>query len=162
MERPVFDDESRAPLLYQIRSSRGRCFTPETPTPTPVPCLDTDQDGQQPKGPHLVDIGKRYRRAELIESVVKPSEKIAQGFDTYAFITVDGQVLTGFVVSESAEDIQIRRDNGLPLTLIQEDIEDRAKQSTSMMPEGLVDNITPEQLADLLAYLESLRKPDAE
>jgi len=38
----------------------------------------------------------------------------------------------------------------------QKEIEERKRQETSIMPEGLVNNLTPEQFADLLSYLESL------
>ncbi|MAG92287.1 MAG: heme-binding domain-containing protein [Planctomycetaceae bacterium] len=117
----------------------------------------TYANGQNPKGPHLVDIGKRYQRAELVESVLKPSAKIAQGFDTYAFALESGKLVTGFVVSESAEGVTLREANGLSQTIPQDGIEERAKQDISMMPEGLVNNLTPEELADLLAYLESLK-----
>ena len=44
----------------------------------------TDADGQTPKGPHLVDIGKRYKADELIESILLPSAKLAQGYETAA------------------------------------------------------------------------------
>ena len=57
----------------------------------------TYADGQKPKGPHLVDIGKRYKPAELVESILKPSEKIAQGFDTFSFLTTSGQVESMFL-----------------------------------------------------------------
>jgi putative heme-binding domain-containing protein len=117
----------------------------------------TVAEGQTPKGPHLVDIGKRYKRAELIESVLKPSAKIAQGFDTYSFVTIDGKILQGFVVSESAEAIELRQTDGVAKTLPTDEIDERVKQEVSMMPNGVVGNLTPEQLADLLAYLESLR-----
>ena len=117
----------------------------------------TFADGQPPKGPHLVDIGKRYSRAELLESILKPSAKLAQGFDSWQFLTADGAVITGFVVTESAEKVVIRDSQGIMHELTQADIEERKKQEKSMMPEGLVGNLKPEQLADLLAYLESLR-----
>ena len=42
----------------------------------------TYANGQNPKGPHLVDIGKRYKPEEIIESMLRPAAKIAQGFDT--------------------------------------------------------------------------------
>lgn len=118
--------------------------------------------GQQPKGPHLVDIGKRYKREELIESILKPSEKIAQGFDTYIFVTDDGKQHIGFVASQSAETTIIRKNDGQPVELLNEAIEVQVKQEQSMMPAGLVNNLTAEQLADLLDYLESLRTDGAE
>src|SRR5262249_21912177 len=45
----------------------------------------TTADGQTPKGPHLVEIGKRSKPDELVESILKPSAKIAQGYETYRF-----------------------------------------------------------------------------
>jgi putative membrane-bound dehydrogenase-like protein len=117
----------------------------------------TFANGQQPKGPHLVDIGKRYKRAELIESIVQPSKKIAQGFDTWAIAMDDGKIYTGFIVLESAETVTLRDATGISHELIQDQIEDRVKQEISMMPQGIVGNLSPEQLSDLLAYLESLK-----
>jgi putative heme-binding domain-containing protein len=116
----------------------------------------TDADGQALKGPHLVDIGKRYSAAELVESVLKPSAKIAQGFETYRFDMTDGKVYTGFVVSERAKSVLIREGDGTQRELSLARIESRAVQKQSMMPDGLVNNLTPEGLADLIAYLQSL------
>jgi len=116
----------------------------------------TTANGQKPKGPHLVDIGKRYKPSELVESVLKPSAKIAQGFDTYGFVTTEGRIIVGFVTSESAKQIQVRQLDGVPITIEKNQLDERVKQSKSMMPDGLVDNLTPQQLGDLLAYLQSL------
>jgi putative membrane-bound dehydrogenase-like protein len=120
----------------------------------------TDADGQALKGPHMVDIGKRYSAAELVESVLKPSEKIAQGFETYRFDMADGKVYTGFVVSERARSVLIRESNGAQRELPLAQIESRAIQKQSMMPDGMVNNRTPEELADLIAYLQSLISGD--
>ena len=117
----------------------------------------TTANGQRPKGPHLVDIGKRYKPTELLESILKPSAKIAQGFDTYGFVTTDGKIVSGFVASESAEDVEVRLVTGVPVVLVKTELEERVKQVKSMMPAGLVNNLTPSQLADLLAYLQSLK-----
>ncbi len=116
----------------------------------------TDADGQTPKGPHLVDIGKRYSPAELVESILKPSTKLAQGYETYAFRTNDGLTHTGFVVSESAAAVRIRDLTGVAHELKREEIEARQRQTQSAMPDGIVNNLTPEQLADVVAYLRSL------
>ncbi len=114
-------------------------------------------DGQTPKGPHLVDIGKRYKADELVESILKPSEKLAQGFESYRFDTADGRVFQGFIVSERADATIIRETNGVLRELKRGDIEKRQQQKQSAMPEGLAANLTAGQLADLIAYLQSLR-----
>ena len=116
----------------------------------------TTADGQTPKGPHLVDIGKRYKAHELAESVLNPSAKIAQGYESYAVRTTDGRVITGFIVSQRASAIDIREASGIQHALPLDEIQERAAQKTSAMPAGLIANLTPEQLADLLAYLQSL------
>ncbi|HIE98889.1 MAG TPA: c-type cytochrome [Fuerstia sp.] len=116
----------------------------------------TVANGQHPKGPHLVDIGKRYKVNELIESIVDPSKKIAQGFDTWTFVMLSGKAHNGFVVLESAETVTIRQNDGLSVELLQDDIDERVKQEISMMPKGVVGNLTPEQLADLVAWLQTL------
>lgn len=116
----------------------------------------TDADGQTPKGPHLVDIGKRYKAAELVESILQPSVKLAQGYETYTFLTADGEQVTGFVVSQRASSVALREWNGMQRELLRTEIEAQKKQEKSTMPDGLVANLTPDQLADLIAYLQSL------
>jgi putative heme-binding domain-containing protein len=116
----------------------------------------TDADGQMPKGPHLVDIGKRYNSTELVESILKPSAKIAQGYESYAFAMADGRVFSGFVVAEGASSVQIRESSGTLRELKRSDIEERRRQEPSAMPEGIAADLTPGQLADLVAYLRSL------
>ena len=106
----------------------------------------TDADGQTPKGPHLVDIGKRYSPAELVESILKPSLKIAQGYESYSFAMADGRVFTGFVVGEGASTVRIRESSGTLHELKRADIEERRRQEPSAMPEGLASSLTPEQL----------------
>ncbi len=117
----------------------------------------TTADGQTPKGPHLVDIGKRYKADELVESILKPSEKLAQGFESYRFEMIDGRVIQGFIVSERADATVIREANGVLRELKRGEIEKRQQQKQSAMPEGLAANLTPEQLSDLIAYLQSLK-----
>ncbi len=117
----------------------------------------TIADGQTPKGPHLFEIGKRYKPAELVESVLKPSLKLAQGYETYQFQMASGKIHQGFVVSERADATVVRESDGSRRELKKAEIEERVMQKTSAMPEGLVSNLTPEQLADVIAFLQSLK-----
>ena len=110
------------------------------------------------KGPLLQDISKRYKRHELIESIVKPSAKIAQGFEAQFFATTDGKLHDGFVVRESGEEIELRNVAGISTILKKDDIEERGKREVSVMPLGMVDRLNIDQFAAILAYLESLKK----
>ena len=117
----------------------------------------TTADGQTPKGPHLADIGKRYKADELVESILKPSAKLAQGYETYRFVTTDDRVFQGFVVGERADATIIRESTGVQRELKRSEIATRQQQKQSAMPEGLAANLTPADLADLIAYLQSLK-----
>ena len=116
----------------------------------------TTRDGQTPKGPHLADIGKRYKTRELIQSILNPNAILAQGFDTYSFTLKDNSVHLGFVTLESADTISIRNAAGVAAELPAKQIKKREKIPASSMPPGLVAGLTPEQLADLLAYLDTI------
>ena len=104
-----------------------------------------------------MDIGKRSKPDELVESILKPSAKLAQGFETYRFVTTDERVFQGFVVSERADATVIRESTGVQRELKKDEVATRVMQKQSAMPEGLAANLTPAQLADLLAYLQSLK-----
>ena len=66
--------------------------------------------------------------------------------------------MTGFVVREAGEEIEIRDAAGLSTVLKKKDIDERRQTPLSVMPEGLVDTLTVQELASILAYLESLTK----
>ena len=103
-----------------------------------------------------LEIGKRSKAEELLESILKPSAKIAQGYESYQFELRDGRTFSGFIVGERADAIVIRDGAGVQRELVRTNIETRAQLKSSAMPEGLVSNLTPPQFADLLAYLQSL------
>jgi putative heme-binding domain-containing protein len=112
---------------------------------------------QPPKGPLLAGIAARYTRPELIESILRPSAKIAQGFDTQVFKTRSGEVVEGFVSRESGDEVEVRNATGVATVLKKSDIQARARRAYSVMPEGLAAKLTPDDLASLLSYLESLK-----
>jgi putative heme-binding domain-containing protein len=120
-----------------------------------VKCHTTSKD-QPLKGPFLGDITARYKKPEIIESILHPSAQIAQGFATVTLETKDGSDYDGFIVRESGDDIEIRNLGGATV-VPKKDIVKRGTRKLSIMPEGLADQITPQELASLLAYLKSLQ-----
>ena len=116
----------------------------------------TISPNEPPKGPMLGGIATRYQRAELCESVLKPSVKIAQGFESQYFRMKNGDEVEGFVVKEGGDSVEVRGISGPSTILEKSDILERQKREKSIMPEGLVSNITPTELAALLAFLESI------
>lgn len=108
-------------------------------------------------GPNLTGIGGKFDRPHLIESLLEPSREIVEGFNVTNIALKDGRVLSGIVKQESQVDLMLvdadAKWHRVPLA----DIEERVISKTSMMPEGLVKNLTKEQFTDLIAYLESQR-----
>lgn len=108
-------------------------------------------------GPDLSAIGGKFARPHLIESLLEPSRQILEGFRTTVIATADGRVLTGIIKEQSAERLTIVDGNGRRQTVLTRDIAERKQEPVSLMPTGLADALSPAQLTDLVAYLESLR-----
>lgn len=123
----------------------------------------TVDPNEKPIGPYLPQVAKTYKREQLAEAVVLPSKTFAQGFVTNVFLLDDGRVMTAFVTSEAADEIVIRDEQGNEHKLDPDTIEARKKSEVSVMPNGLTNEITLEEFASLLDYLQSLaaKAPDA-
>jgi putative heme-binding domain-containing protein len=115
----------------------------------------TTAPGEPEKGPYLGGIFTRYSRPEVLESIVRPAAKVAQGFATNWFTTTDKRQVAGFVVREGQEEVLIRDLAGTETTLRKASIAERGVNEGSTMPPGLVDTLTLHELASLLAFLES-------
>lgn len=115
----------------------------------------TTSAAEPPKGPFLGGILARYSQAEVLESILQPSARLAQGFATNWFITNDNRQLSGFVVREGQEDVVIRDITGTETTLLKSQIAERGTSEVSTMPPGLAEGLTLQELASLLAFLDS-------
>ena len=84
--------------------------------------------------PSLKGIGKSQKPEYLVESVLAPSQVIKTGFETESILTTDGRAFSGLVKDEGAN---LRVRNLLEDVLIKKsDVEERAIQKVSIMPEG--------------------------
>ncbi len=126
-----------------------------------VSCRSCHQIGKvgQAIGPDLSSIGLQQKPAELLASIVRPSEKIDQKFQSKQVLTFDGEVLSGIIVSEDDEQVIVADAKGKKHTIDKDDIEMMRLADKSAMPEQLLSGMTPQSAADLLAYLMAQRKP---
>ena len=108
-------------------------------------------------GPDLDGVAKKNDRRALLESILQPSRKIDPKFRAYLVETVQGRVHTGLLVSKSDKQVVLRDAAGKELRVAAEDVEMIVAQPKSLMPELLVKDMTAQQLADLLAFLETLK-----
>jgi putative heme-binding domain-containing protein len=113
-------------------------------------------------GPELSSIGVKYPREELITAVLVPSAKISQGYESVVVAVADGRVLTGIIKGETPEALEIEDADAKKVRIPKDDIEDRKNSDVSIMPNGLAEGLTPQDFADLIAYLETLKQAPSE
>jgi putative heme-binding domain-containing protein len=123
--------------------------------PSCISCHRVNGSGGQ-RAPDLGDVGARQSVAELIDSVLEPSRQIARGYQRVTVQTADGRTITGLLKEETPQYLTVR--SGTEMVRIERDeVESLRRDEVSDMPEGLADDLTPVQFADLIAYLASLR-----
>jgi putative heme-binding domain-containing protein len=108
-------------------------------------------------GPDLGGIGAQMDRGQLAESILYPNRAIREGYQATTVAMADGRVYSGLVRSESGEALILRDAEGKDHEILKSEIEERKSGTTSLMPEGLQVGVSPQDFADLIAYLESLR-----
>ncbi len=106
-------------------------------------------------GPDLKGVGSRRGRAGLITAVLDPSAELAPGYGTVAVVTRDGREIEGDFESETADAVHLKDDRGNPVRVPKTAVKDLRRRSP--MPDGLAERFTPQEFADLISFLESLR-----
>lgn len=115
-------------------------------------------DGRGGKvGPDLTTIARTMDRVKLVQSILDPSREISPQFVSWNFELTSGQTLQGLLISEESEKLKIASVDGKVHDLTLKEIETRAPQSVSLMPEKLADQLTPQEFLDLIAFLETLK-----
>lgn len=108
------------------------------------------------RGPYLPNVARTYKRQQLAEAILQPSKTLAQGFVTTLFHLDDGTSVKGFITREAADEVFFRDATGKEHRVAVDEIEERVEQKISMMPDGLVNELTVDELAALVTYLQSL------
>ncbi|HLJ93421.1 MAG TPA: PQQ-dependent sugar dehydrogenase [Gemmataceae bacterium] len=108
-------------------------------------------------GPDLTEIGKKYTRAQLLESILEPSKSIDPKFVSYLLETTDGQVHTGLLAEKTATEVVLKIVGDKEVRVPASKVASLVAQKTSLMPEQLLRDLTAEQAADLVEFLASLR-----
>jgi putative heme-binding domain-containing protein len=109
-------------------------------------------------GPRLTEIGSKYPKEGLLKSIVYPSEGIAFNNEGYELKLKDGSTLTGIIASKTETDILLKFPGGAKQSLKTSDVKSIKQLKVSMMPEGLHESMSTQDLANLLEYLSTLKK----
>jgi putative heme-binding domain-containing protein len=137
-------DALRGRLIFY--SDAARCRT----------CHQLD-DAEKSIGPTLTDISRKYPRPEeLLQHISQPSLKVDERFAAWTAVTKEGQVHNGLLVSESTQDVVLRQADGRSITLKRDSLDEFQRSSRSLMPDGVLADLTAAEAADLLAFIRSL------
>ena len=108
-------------------------------------------------GPNLSTIGEKYPPAELLNQILAPSEQIEPTYMTYQLATTEGQIHVGLLIARTDNAVTLKDAQSREVVIPTAAIERLVPQQQSLMPERLLQNHTAQEVADLLAYLASLR-----
>jgi len=99
-----------------------------------------------------------YQRGDLdtmLLHIVNPSAEIREGYENFQIETKDERSLSGFLVERDAQVVVIRGADGQNISVDQKDVAEMKTSGMSLMPEGLLDALSEQQVRDLFAYLRS-------
>jgi putative membrane-bound dehydrogenase-like protein len=108
-------------------------------------------------GPDLITIGKKFDSQALLDAIVNPSAAIVFGYESWMVNTKDGESLYGFLISENKHSLVIKDIAGQKHTVDIKKITSKKKQEKSLMPDPGRNGLTEQNLADVVAFLRSLK-----
>jgi putative membrane-bound dehydrogenase-like protein len=110
-------------------------------------------------GPDLTTV-ERQNRQLLVTNVVDPNAVIRPEYVAHVILTDDGRLLTGMITEQTAETLTLRNDKE-KVVLPKSKIEQMKPSPVSLMPEGLLDKFTEQEIRDLFAYVQQEERKKA-
>jgi putative heme-binding domain-containing protein len=110
------------------------------------------QSGQV--GPDLTSVVSRFGTSDLLDAIIHPSRVISDQYPAWDVTRRAGSPVTGLKVRDDSAGVAIVQADGTRVDVARADIVDITKSAVSLMPEGMLDPLTYEQVADLVAFLD--------
>jgi len=107
--------------------------------------------------PALSEIGTKLGKDAIYEAIIDPNASIAMGFETTMLTLKDGNAAVGIVRSDTPDEVTLGLPRGITIHYKKSDIAKREKLPNSMMPSGLQQALSEQDLVDLVEYLSSLK-----
>ena len=108
-------------------------------------------------GPDLTTIGANRTPRDLLESIVFPSASIVRQYESFSLTTTKGLTYSGLIVRETDDALTIQQATGEPVVVRRGDVDLVAPSTVSIMPQGLEQALSEQQLADVVAWLKTRR-----
>jgi putative heme-binding domain-containing protein len=141
------------------KASSGRNFARGKEIFSSVQCLACHHFGPEGGnvGPDLTAVGQRFQRRDIHEAILEPSKAISEQYASFLFTLKNGETYVGQVASESNYhyDVVIDPIRGEHRQIGKTSLKSKELNPVSLMPPGLINVLTKEEILDLLAYIES-------
>jgi putative membrane-bound dehydrogenase-like protein len=108
-----------------------------------------------PVGPPLATIGQKLTKPQLYERIFHPSAEILMGYETWVIRTKAGDIIIGRKTEDTDDHTTLLDADGKYHDVPAAQIDRKVKQNISLMPEGLCQAMTQQELVDLVEYLAS-------
>jgi len=148
----------QAVLAMSADPERGRVIFHQNKNTVCSQCHRVQGEGHW-VGPDLSSVGTKYGRKELLYHIINPSGAINYNYVSHLFQLDDGRVLSGLVVDRRDGRVVLKTATGERTIFSEDIIEEQQAQNISLMPRNLVAKLSGQELADLVDYLSTLRKP---
>jgi putative heme-binding domain-containing protein len=145
----TFDEQIFTPLRTPAQPSRGRAHFDQA-------CAQCHRFGALGTdfGPDLTTLASRFKKRDVVEAILWPSRAVSDQYQSVEVTTTDKQTLFGLIAREDGEKIALQMTPAeRPIEIAKAKVASRKPSPVSLMPEGLVDDLSQTQLADLLAFL---------
>jgi putative membrane-bound dehydrogenase-like protein len=144
----------RAALGLKADAARGKAVFKKNCTT----CHRLENEGVE-VGPDLLSALRNKSREQLLTDLLDPSREVDPRYLNYVVTTKQGRTLTGLIAAETASSVTLRRGDKAEDTLLRGQIEDIQATAKSLMPEGLETQMSRQEIADLIAYLQAVAVP---
>ena len=157
---PPRADESRwdfDQLVAYLESDKGRFGDPShgRQVYAKAKCVDCHRFGSngQSIGPDLSTISRRFAKREILESILYPSHVVSSQYASKKVLTLDGRVMIGMVSEEGDGTLAVRDANNEITRVGPSEIDQILPSTNSIMPSGTLDNLSLQEISDLMAYM---------
>lgn len=117
-------------------------------------CHRLDNEGFE-VGPDLLSALRNKTGEQLLNDILDPSREVDPRYLNYQITTKKGQVFSGLIAADTASSVTLRRGEKTEDTVLRNNIEEVQATGKSLMPEGLETQLSKQELADLIAYLQT-------
>jgi putative heme-binding domain-containing protein len=104
-------------------------------------------------GPDLTTVSQRFQKREILESILFPSQVISDQYASKSVLRIDGRMVWGIVAPQADGSLTVLQSDATKVSIPKDDIDTITPIKKSAMPDGLLNTLTLEEIADLFAYL---------